>query len=77
VGPRADLDTMDERKVSCPCRESNFSFPARSLVAISIELFRRLIDTLKYKNRLTEYCSSFVDFIIGASMLNPALLQIE
>jgi hypothetical protein len=23
VGPRVDLDAVDSRKISCPCRESN------------------------------------------------------
>jgi hypothetical protein len=39
-GSRADLDSMVKRKKSypCPCRESNPSRPARSLVTILTEL---------------------------------------
>jgi hypothetical protein len=30
LGPRADLDVMKRRKISCPCRESNPGRPAHS-----------------------------------------------
>jgi hypothetical protein len=40
VGPRAGLDATEKNKISCPCRETNPSRPARSLVAIPTELSR-------------------------------------
>jgi hypothetical protein len=38
VGPRAGLDAMEKRKISCPCCESNPGCPAHSLVSIPAEL---------------------------------------
>jgi hypothetical protein len=38
VGPRADLDAVEKREFSCPCRESNTGCPVRSLVALPAEL---------------------------------------
>jgi hypothetical protein len=37
VGLRSDLDNMEKRKISCPCRESNLS---RQHVAIPTDLSR-------------------------------------
>jgi hypothetical protein len=42
VGPRAGLDAMTMRKISSPCRESNPSRPACSLVATLTQLSRLL-----------------------------------
>jgi len=37
VGSRAGLDEEENRKISCPYRESNLGRPARSLVTILTE----------------------------------------
>jgi hypothetical protein len=40
VGSRAGLDAVEQRKISCPCRESN---PAVQPVSIPTELSRILV----------------------------------
>jgi hypothetical protein len=40
VGPRTGLDAVVNRRNPCPCRESNPSRPARSLVTMITELIR-------------------------------------
>jgi hypothetical protein len=42
AGQRADLDTVEKRKTSCPYWESNPAGPDRSIAAIPTELSRRL-----------------------------------
>jgi hypothetical protein len=44
VGPRAGLDSVKKRRISCPCRESNSDHSTCSLVAVSTELSLRHSD---------------------------------
>jgi hypothetical protein len=46
VGPRAGMDTLTKSKIPNPCRESRPDRPARSLVAIPIELSQLTADTV-------------------------------
>jgi hypothetical protein len=63
VGPRAGLDAMEERKISCPYREWNPGRPARSPVDIPTELSRLPIQPSTWKKmsertwELTKQCS--------------------
>jgi hypothetical protein len=41
VGPRAVLDAVSKRKSHCPCRDSNPSRPARSLITMLTELYKK------------------------------------
>jgi hypothetical protein len=38
VGPTADLDVLEKRKVSCPCLDSNSKSSSHSLLTIPNEL---------------------------------------
>jgi hypothetical protein len=40
VGPRGNLDIIEKRKVSFPCRVSNSGRPARSVITLPTELSR-------------------------------------
>jgi hypothetical protein len=52
-GPRAGLDPVAKRKNPCPCQESNSGCPARSLVAMLLELPRlREINVLQLSDLL-------------------------
>jgi hypothetical protein len=42
MGLRAGLDAVAERKIPCPCRQSNPGRPARCLITVLTELFRIL-----------------------------------
>jgi len=51
VGPRADLNAVETRKNSCPCRESNPARLPRSLVIIMTERSRLHVDIKHNENR--------------------------
>jgi hypothetical protein len=42
VGPRADLDVMEKKKMPCPCRELNPRCPARSPLLLLLLLLIRV-----------------------------------
>jgi hypothetical protein len=39
VGPRAGKDSVENKRISCPCQKSNQGRPARRIVAMPTELF--------------------------------------
>jgi hypothetical protein len=55
VSPRAGLDAVEKRKISCPCRESNPGRPAHTQpVAIPTKLFPLLINS-RYNKHVTNH----------------------
>jgi hypothetical protein len=70
VGPRADLDILEERKVSCPNLDSNSRPSSHSLVTIPTEPSWRMHGTINHV--VTFICT----FNVIISSINATLLRV-
>jgi hypothetical protein len=68
VGSRVDLDAVEKRKISSPCRESNPDRPAPSLAAIPAEIFE-LAQLLWLYSKVTENVALYFHSTRASSFL--------